>query len=588
VRLAKAVFLEMAVCAAGAERLRTRGIRPTRTGETRMIVDLEIWYRPMQSLGHGKIVRLDCSGNGVFRERSNLSIRPATAAVHPGNDPSMNYKSSMFSAINEHRLRWVPALLTFAFGAAGVQAQIGGAGGVTTLWNNNCALCHAQDGRGGGAGTRTLLDDKLFDQSYDRTFFDTIKNGNADAGMVAFGKTFSDQQIWALVVHIRELQNKARRDRLGTPKATEGVYTSKHERFSIETVIESDLDVPWSVDFLPDGRMLVTERSGTLRIHSTGRAGGSLGEPVSGVPHVRNMGQGGLMDVAVDPRYAEGVEHEWIYLSYADELEKNGKSHGMTKVVRGKIRDNAWSDEQTIYEAKPEHYLPTNIHFGCRIVFDPKDPTILFFPIGERGRGELAQDLSRPNGKVFRIHTDGRIPADNPFADRPADEVYRAIWSYGHRNPQGLCFDLEGRLWDTEHGPRGGDELNLIEKGRNYGWPTISFGIDYSDSPLTTPWSQKSDFAMPADRWLPSIGACGLDVVRGEAFPNWKGDLMAGGLSGQNVDRFRVKDGKVIEREEIVYRKGRVRDVVTGPDGSVYVVLNDPDRVVRLVPAKYK
>jgi glucose/arabinose dehydrogenase len=469
-------------------------------------------------------------------------------------------------------------------------AQIGGAGGVSALWTRNCTMCHTETGEGGGAGTRTLLDDKLFDQAYDREFFDAIKNGRPNTGMMSFGETFSDQQVWALVVHIRELQNKARRDRLGSSKAVDGVYATRLENFKIEPVIEKGLDVPWSVDFLPDGRMLVTERPGMLRIHTTGRPGGALSEPIEGTPHVWNKGQGGLMDVAVDPQYAKGPEHQWVYLAYSDVLEKDGKSLGMTRLVRGRIGggDANWTDEQVLFEAKPEHYHPTDHHFGCRIVFDPTDSNMLYFGIGERGFADFAQDPSRPNGKIYRIHTDGSIPSDNPFADRDASNTYRAVWSIGHRNPQGLAFDLEGRLWDTEHGPRGGDEFNLIQKGRNYGWPTVSFGINYNDTPFVTPWPGDRDIAMPADRWLPSIGACGLDVSRGDAFARWKGDMLAGGLSGQNVDRIRVREGKVVEREEILHGLGRVRDVVSGPSGAVYVVLNGPDKVVRLVPAGEK
>ena len=159
------------------------------------------------------------------------------------------------------------------------------------------------------------------------------------------------------------------------------------------------------------------------------------------------------------------------------------------------------------------------------------------------------------------------------------------MWSYGHRNPQGLSFDLQGNLWDTEHAPRGGDELNLIQKGANYGWPIVSFGINYNGSPHEVPWPKEGqDIAMPAFRWLPSTGAAGLTVVNGSKFPQWKGDLIAGGLVGQNVDRIRVKDGKMVEREELVFGMGRVRDVALGPDGFIYVVFNQPDKIARLVP----
>ncbi len=477
-------------------------------------------------------------------------------------------------------LAGVAGLLVGALPAAAQRGEMS----AERIWTNNCASCHGERGQGGGAGTRTLLKDDLFDQKHDRAFFDAIKNGVPENGMESFAATLSDPQMWALVVHIRELQSRERRERLGSPEAVQGVFTTKHGRHRIETVIDrkAGLDVPWSIDFLPDGRMLVAERPGTLRIFADGK----LGMPVEGTPRVRNQGQGGLMDVAPHPEFAE---NGWIYLSYADELKEEGRSLGFTKVVRGRITDGKWNEEQTIFEVKPEHYSSGEVHFGCRLVFQKRDAGagyFLFFSTGERGKMERAPDLKRPNGKIHRVTDDGKIPEDNPFAGDEAKE--RTVWSYGHRNPQGLVFDLEGRLLDTEHGPRGGDELNLIEKGRNYGWPKVCFGINYNDSAFTTPWpAEGSSIVMPLDRWLPSIGACGLDVARGAAFPEWKGDLFAGGLSGQNVDRFRLSGGKapkVVEREEIVHGLGRVRDVVCGPEGAIYVVLNDPDKVVRLVP----
>lgn len=461
------------------------------------------------------------------------------------------------------------------------------------IWANNCIVCHGRRGEGGGAGTRSLLTPEWRKQDHDRAFFDAIRNGVPASGMPAFGATLSDAQVWGLVVHLRELQARDYRENGGAPEVdSKGVYTSAHHRYTIETVIPKGVDLPWAVDWLPSGEMLVTSRHGSMHVFKDGRLSG----PISGIPEVRDRGQGGLMDVAVHPDYAKNGH---IFLAYSD-IGTQKRGAGMTKIVRGKLGRAgdgwAWTDQKTIWEAKQEHYLNTDLHFGCRIVFDPKDPSILYFAIGERGMSDHAQDLARPNGKVHRVTIDGGIPSGNPFADRGT--AYASIWSFGHRNPQGLVFDLDGRLWDTEHGPRGGDEVNLIERGRNYGWPLVSYGIDYSGAPFRTPFpdllkSQPKDgapIAMPVFRWLPSIGACGLDVVRGDAFPKWKGDLVAGGLSGANVDRIRVTPGAkgqpaLVEHEEILYGKGRVRDVVTGPDGMIYVVLNAPDRVVRLVPA---
>jgi len=479
---------------------------------------------------------------------------------------------------------------------------------IERIWRNNCMNCHMESGKGGGAGTRTLLTEELFDQKHDRPFFDAIKNGVPDKGMAAFGETLSSEEMWGLVNYIRELQARDRRDRVGSisRKLKNGVCKTQRHSYRIETAADTGLEVPWSVEFVPvdDATvMLVTNRPGPIKVFDL--AGKSLGT-VEGTPKVRSRRQGGLMDITLHPNYAKGDGNDWIYLSYADQF--NGSdSKSFTKIVRGRLRQVdskwIWTAQQTIFEAKPEDYLGGDIHFGCKIVFDPRDPDIIFFGTGERGRDALAQSLSRPNGKVHRLHADGTVPTDNPFVNEK--DAYPSIWSFGHRNPQGLAFDSLGNLWETEHGPRGGDELNLVLKGRNYGWPLVSFGINYSGAAFKTPWPdiagkevEAKDIVMPVDRWLPSIAACGLDVVRGDKFPEWKGDMLAGGLAGNNVDRIRLVPAsselapnmpaelrmRVGEREEIVHGLGRVRDVVSAPDGFIYIVLNDPDKVVRLVP----
>lgn len=511
---------------------------------------------------------------------------------------------------------------------------------IERLWATNCLKCHGDEGQGGGAGTKTLLTDELMAAKYDRVFFDTIKQGKADAegasGMEAFGETLEDKQIWGLVNYIREMQAEARRDRVGSISKKlddQGVCTTQHEKFTIERIITSGLDTPWGVDWLPSKagepqHMLVTNRSGQVKMWTVADASkpseGDLSGAIKGIPASVEAGQGGMMEVAVHPDYADSQRpgNGWVYLAYTKALDGNKT---MTTVVRGKLlRERsawAWKDQETIFEAKKEHALATGLHFGVRIVFSEplgatanpaeKDKRYVYFSIGERGRAEHAQDLSRPNGKIHRVFDDGTIPSDNPFV--AVKDAYPSIYSYGHRNPQGLVRDLAGNLWDTEHGPRGGDEFNLILKGRNYGWPLVSFGINYNGAVFKTPWpdtegeqATKLNIMMPTDRWLPSIGACGMDVVRpgpqalgwGEAFPKWRGDILAGGLSGANVDRIRVEATtdasgdagggssgfRVVEREEIVHGIGRVRDVAVAPDGSVYIALNSPDHIIRLAP----
>lgn len=466
--------------------------------------------------------------------------------------------------------------------------------GAQQLWATNCANCHGTRGQGGGAGTLTLLTKELMSQDVDRRFFDAIKSGVEEKGMPAFSETMSNAQMWALVNHIRELQQRAHRQGGGGPREQGGMYRSTHADYTIETVVSSGISIPWSVDFLPSGEMLIADRPGAMRLWKDGKLSGA----VQGVPKVVHRGQGGLMDVAVHPDFAK---NNWVFLSFAAAADRG--SGNFTRIVRGTLKPDggewALADLVTVFDVKQEHFVNSTLHFGCRIVFDPADSNVLFFCIGERGQGRKAQDLALPNGKIYRIKVDGAVPSDNPFVGQ--SNAYAQIWSYGHRNPQGMCFDLNGNLWATEHGPRGGDELNLITKGRNYGWPLVSFGIEYSGAPLGVPWpelepaAKAENIAMPTYRWMPSSAACGLDVVRpgprGEAFPKWKGDLVSGGLAGQSVDRLRVKvspDGSstVMEVEEILLGQGRVRDVVCGPEGAVYIVLNDPDKVVRLVPAK--
>lgn len=451
---------------------------------------------------------------------------------------------------------------------------------MTRYYNETCAPCHGQNGEGGGAGTRTFNTRDLFDQKHDRRYFDAIKKGVPEMAMPAYGGVLSDEEIWAQVVHVRELQGRALRASEGSPKPDGGgVYRSQRAAFRVEDVLTGGLATPWSLDFLPDGRMLVTNRPGTM--HVIGKDG-KLGPAITGVPQSVELGQGGLMEVAVHPDFRP---NGWIYLSLADP-KKDGSRGAMTKIVRGKLSGNSWMGQETIWEAAQEFYNGAGVHFGSKIVFDGKGHT--YFSVGERGSNERSLDPKIPFGKIYRLNDDGTEPKDNPWAGQAG--VPKGLWSLGHRNQQGLTIGLDGRVWDTEHAPRGGDEVNEIIRGANYGWPIVGHGINYQDTPRYTPYPEISapdqKITTPIFRWMPSTGASGLDVARGNAFPEWKGDLLAGGLVGQNLDRIRTKEGKLIEREELVHGMGRIRDVAVAPDGAVYLVLNGPDKVVRLVPAK--
>ncbi len=490
------------------------------------------------------------------------------------------YTLAMQKGFNRHNDVTGSTLRILAAGfACAIASSAAFSQSASMTWSNNCASCHGEDASGGDKA-KSLLNAEKRSQDLDRPFFEMVRSGSKELPSHAF-KDLKDVECWSVIVHLRELQDQARRKERDSVKREKGTFPGKYHTAQVEDVVSSNLEVPWAVDFLPDGTMLITEKAGRVRQWKDGK----LSEPLKGTPDVRNRGQGGLMDVAVHPDFAS---NGWVYLAFSDLYRDGSRGLGMTKVVRGKIKDGAWVDQQVIFEAKKEHYLGTDLHFGCRVVFSApvadgpdKGKRYVFWGIGERGMGPHAQDLTRPNGKIHRLWEDGSIPADNPFAS--VDANYKSIYTYGNRNPQGLVIADDGTIYETEHGPRGGDEVNIITKGSNYGWPKVSFSINYSDMPLVMPWPTKEDnITMPVYRWLPSIAACGLDVVRGTEFPKWKGDLLAGGLAGNTVRRVRVEQGKFVEEEDIFYGMGRVRDVVVGPDGSVYIALNNPDKIVRL------
>lgn len=360
--------------------------------------------------------------------------------------------------------------------------------------------------------------------------------------------------------------------------AQDTVYKTAQHDYRLETVV-GGLEHVWSMAFLPGGDMLVTERPGRLRII---RDGELLPDPVPGVPDVFAVGQGGLLDVVLHPKFES---NRLIYLSYA----KNGEdaSSSTTAVLRGRFENDMLLDVEDIFEAKSRG----GGHYGSRIAFD-KDG-FLYVTVGDRQAspsGDLeshpAQDLTDHHGTINRLHDDGRIPVDNPFVGR--GDARPEIWSYGHRNPQGLAVHPEtGEIWAIEHGPQGGDELNLIRKGLNYGWPVIGYGVNYRSGKAIHEGTHRDGMEQPAHFWVPSIATSGLLIYTGDQFPQWKGNFFIGGLAGTQLARI-IMDGNNVEYEETVLRRvGRIRDVRQGPDGYIYLAIDDaggPRSVLRMVP----
>lgn len=441
-----------------------------------------------------------------------------------------------------------------------------------SLYGELCANCHGPRLEGGQGPS--LIDDLWTRGGTDDEIARSIRDGAPASGMPAFGASLTEPQVRSLVVFIREQSGG------GAPFVTPphgfipppASIESEHHAFRLET-IAVDVHTPWALDFLPDGRMLFTDRVGLLRTVVNGRL-----DPVviGGLPSVWVRQDGGLMDVAVHPDYAK---NGWIYLSFVEPGLEPGSS--TTRVIRARLRGNQLVDQEDIFRAPPELYWVDDTHYGSRFIFDAQG--YLYYSLGDRGRRDLAQDLSSPYGKLHRVHDDGRAPEDNPFVNTPG--ALRTIWTYGHRNPQGFAFHpVTGELWSSEHGPRGGDELNVIAKGRNYGWPVITHGIDYSGQSISL-ISEKEGMESPILQWTPTIAPAAMIFYTGDRFPRWKHHILMTTLSGQHLRRLEVGARRVTHEEVVFKGVGRIRDIALGPDGHLYLALNVPGRIVRLVPA---
>ncbi|MEX2527062.1 MAG: PQQ-dependent sugar dehydrogenase [Gemmatimonadota bacterium] len=360
------------------------------------------------------------------------------------------------------------------------------------------------------------------------------------------------------------------------------IHTSEHHAYRVVPVAEG-FERPWSIAFLPGGDMLVTELSGRLRIV---RDGTLLPDPVSGLPQVRQGGQGGLLDVVPHPEFAS---NRLLYISYSK--PNSDGSEGTTAVIRGTLQNDALTNVEEIFEAQA--WTAGRGHHGSRLAFD-RD-RYLFISVGDRQArtdGDLqahpAQDPSNHYGTISRLHDDGRIPSDNPFVGQAGH--LPEIWSYGHRNPQGMAVHPEtNEVWANEHGPQGGDELNLIRPGLNYGWPVIGFGVNYGEGTPIHEAVHMEGLEQPVHHWTPSIATAGLMIYTGDKFPRWQGSLFTGGMRGELLARVNVDGHTAVTDERLVRDLGRIRDVRQGPDGLIYLAIDhqggELTPIVRLEPA---
>ena len=350
-----------------------------------------------------------------------------------------------------------------------------------------------------------------------------------------------------------------------------GGSSNSQAKLRVETLTEG-LDHPWAMAFLPKGEILVTERSGALkRLSGQGEERTEIG----GVPEVDARNQGGLLDVALHPDFAD---NRYVYLTWSGAGEGGNATH----LGRGRLADNRLQDFETLFVATP--YVKSTKHFGSRLTFDGNGH--VFMTVGERGQRDRAQDLSDHNGSVLRLNTDGSIPDDNPFVDR--DDARDAIYSYGHRNPQGAARHPEtGRLWIHEHGPRGGDEINIPEAGANFGWPRATYGREYH-GPEIAPDEHGEGLVGPIHQWTPSIAPSGMAFYTGDRFPEWQGDLFVGALALTHLAHLELDGTRVVNEQEHLKDRGwRIRAVRQGPDGYLYLLTDhDNGRLVRVSPAE--
>jgi len=346
--------------------------------------------------------------------------------------------------------------------------------------------------------------------------------------------------------------------------AQQAIKTEKAE--IVVDRITNKIDRPWGLTFLPDGRMLVTEKGGTLRIVTDK---GVIGRPIAGVPEVDARGQGGLLDVALHPDFAQ---NRLVYLSYSEP----GEGGNSTAVARGALSDDgtSLSGVEVIFSQKPK--LASTKHFGSRLVFDRAGR--LYIALGERSEPQFrgqAQELSSHLGKVVRVNDDGSVPDDNPFVGK--SDALPEIWSYGHRNIQAAALHPEtGKLWEIEHGPRGGDEINIAKPGKNYGWPVVSHGVNYDGTPVGAGRKEEEGMVGPLYQWTPVIAPSGMMFYTGDLFPDWQGNLFVGGLKATSLVRLELDGEKVVHEERLIEDLGmRVRDVVQGPDGAIYLLTDE-------------
>ncbi len=432
-------------------------------------------------------------------------------------------------------------------------------------YTNHCGGCHGQK-------FESFIERQWLYGSASTDIINSITTGYESNGMPSYENVFTSQEIKDLADYIlQEIEGKTKADIEAENPNLSGIITSEDLNFRLETITNQIDGVPWGMVQLPNGDFLVTQRDGKLfRVTNEG-----VISEISGVPNMVAQGQGGLLDVTLHPNFETNA---LVYLSYSS-ANPNNSNQKTTAVARGRLTDNTLEDVDEIFAASP--YLTNTNHYGSRLVFD--NDGYLYVTVGDRGnRDTYPQLLNNGVGKVHRLMDDGSIPTDNPFFSMPDHDW--SVFSYGLRNPQGLAkHPVTGAIWEGEHGPQGGDEINIIDSGNNYGWPVITYGINYNGTPITDQTAM-AGMEQPIHYWVPSIAPCGMDFMSSNFYGNWQNDLFVGSLKFRYLHRLKMNGNQVIGQEELLDDIGRVRDVHMGNDGYLYILVEGPGRLIRLVP----
>lgn len=440
-----------------------------------------------------------------------------------------------------------------------------------TVYKTYCGGCHGARLEGNSAPT--LIKNKWQHGATYNAIFRNIKFGIPKTEMKGWGGVLKDNQISSLANFIISSQKAPSKKAASIPSKIK----SQDYILKVEKLDSGHTSTPWAIEFVNSKQALISEKVGRLRWLIDGKLDTAA---IQGLPatHTKSA-TGGFMDIALDRRYRE---NGWIYLAYShatgDLQDRNAP--GMTRIIRGKIKEHQWTEQQTLFEVPDSLFVVRGDRWGCRFLFDKAG--YLYFTIGDMGKAAASQDLAKPTGKVYRINPDGSIPKDNPFVDSAG--ALRAIFTIGNRNVQGIAqHPVTGAIWATEHGPRGGDELNILKKGANYGWPLVTYGIDYSGKSVSEKTDQEG-LEEPVVQWTPSIAVSPAEFITSPLFTKWKNNLLVGALAFEELRRLVIVNDKVTRQELLLKGWGRVRDIKTAPDGSLYVLLNKPDMILRLTP----